>query len=135
MINARKSPRSLFWNSLASPRVSQRNGTVHYLLRHLYFCCTSKQNSNTTKRRWGLILHYLTPTLCSPLKTKPFLLPKTEAVGDVPSPARLQLLVHPFSHCPLPHPQALAMMITMGRAKRDPFCTPLLLCLGVQHDW
>lgn len=72
-MNAGKSPRSVFWNSLASPRVSQRNGAVHYLLHHLYSYCTSKQSSHTTKSRWGLILHYLTPTLCSPLETKPFL--------------------------------------------------------------
>lgn len=81
-----KNPRSVFWNSLPSPRVSQRNGTVHYLLHHLYFYCTSKHSSSTTKNRWGLILHYFTPTLHSPLQTKPFSLLTAEMVGKVANP-------------------------------------------------
>lgn len=86
MINARKKPRSLFWNSLPSPRVSQRNGTVHYLLRHLYFYCTSKQSSSTTKNQWGLILHYLTPTLHKPTADKAIPLAHNRNSGKVPSP-------------------------------------------------
>lgn len=83
VINARKKPRSLFWNSLPSPRVSQRNGTVHYLLRHLYFYCTSKQSSSTTKNQWGLILHYLTPTLHKPTADKAIPLAHNRNSGKV----------------------------------------------------
>lgn len=78
-----KNPHSLFWNSFLSPRVSQRNGTVHYLLCHLYFYCTSKQSSSTTKNQWGLILHYLTPTLHNPTADKAIPLAYSRGSGKV----------------------------------------------------
>lgn len=112
-MNAGKSPRSVFWNSLASPRVSQRNGAVHYLLRHLYFYCTSKQSSCTTKIRWGLILHYLTPTLRSPLETKPFLSLKLKH-WEHPHPCHWHFWICPCSHVSIP----------VGRGYGDPLCTP-----------